>query len=167
MALSIDDWIQHAENQHLLLSEEEIESWPLHEPHKLYPVERTRFEHIENLLLRSLENDVIYTPAQLWSVAPLEIWTRTAPVKVVTHPYAMLPGCKVGPQTFRSYPAILQRVPRRSADDSDNEGRESSLDTEPNAYFVAYRASGDGYTRYMTKAALLVMPPVYFHTDDK
>lgn len=75
-------------------------------------------------------------------------------------------NCKVGPQTFRSYKALLKELPERSIDDNDNEERESSLDTEPNQYFIAYRASGDGYTRYMTKAALSLMPPVYFNASE-
>jgi hypothetical protein len=163
LALPALEWMTYAEHAGLLLTETELARWPVGSAGatQLYPVERTRFEVLERYN-RRLKPHTTYTPEQLWRLAELETWTRTsAKPATVTYPYVMLPGCRVGPQTFRSYAAQQYTW---YVDTGYECERDSELATEPGVAFVAYRASGDAYTRYLTHDALLRMPPVRFES---
>ena len=167
-ALTLDKWIHWAQQRHLLLSVKDMDAWLIGETRELLPVDQMRFNFYEKYSDPELLPGHTYSPQEIWNHAVKEKWTLKQSKRATSSKYTMLPNCKIGPQKYFYYLAEVEfpKIVRTRGGLRYQKGQsnvlKTALSTEPGQYFVALRASGDGYTRYMSKDAVLSMPFITF-----
>ncbi len=167
--MEYDKWMDVAEQQGLLLTPEQVDEhrrrWGAAVPLDLFALEGTRFAALEMgdkpETRKRLQPHQVYSAPEMWNRGERHLWRFTGE-PYADRSYAMGASCcKAEMQDIVNYPGELVFLswPKNPGDEG-YETIESELSTEPGVYYIAYRASGDGYTRYLTKDALLQMPPV-------